>query len=262
MLIILSSPVRNEISKRGKTEILLRWLITGFTECSEADLEVRKKKKYKKLASWLLVDLAVASIIFSLLLYKPTGYGPLAVNAASRRRGRVHPYLTRLLSELYNGAQRGQPFELVVIEEQINEAIGRSQWPKESEGIMFSTPEVLFRPESVVLMGTANIKGAEFVVTIVLQPRVDQQGLLNLQVAKVKIGAMNITPLAKVVARRMYQHRLATVPVDIDDLRTKIAGSLLSDEPFEPVFHIEDKKVRVEKITVTQGKLILHLVPA
>jgi len=227
-------------------------------------LEVRKKKKYKKLASWLLVDLAVASIIFALLLYKPADYGPLAVNSAGHKRGWVHPYLTHLLSELYNGAQRGQPFELVVIEEQINETIGRSEWPKESEGVTFSAPEVFFLPESVVLMGTANIKGAEFVVTIMLDPRVDQQGFLNLQVAKVKIGAMNITPLAKVIAKRMYQHRIATVPVDIDDLRTKIAGSLLSDEPFDPIFPVPDTRarVRLEKVTVTQGKLILHLVPA
>ena len=233
-----------------------------FIEYAGADLEVRKKKKYKKLASWLLVDLAVASIIFALLLYKPSGYGPHEVNSADPRRGRVHPYLTHLSSELYNGAQRGEPFELVVIEEAINETIGWSKWPKESEGVTFSAPVVVFMPESVVLMGTADIKGAEFVVTIVLEPRVDQQGLLNLQVAKVKIGAMNITPLAKVIAKRMYQNRLATMPIDIDDLRTKIAGSLLSDEPFEPVFRIEDRRVRLEKVTVIQGKLILHLVPA
>ena len=225
-------------------------------------MEVRKKNKYKKLASWLLVDLAVASIIFSLLLYKPTGYGPLGVNSAGQKPGRVHPYLTHLSSELYNGAQRGKPFELVVIEEQINETIGRSEWPKESEGVTFSAPVVFFVPENVVLMGTANIKGAEFIVTIVLEPRVDQQGLLNLQVAKVKIGAMNITPLAKMIAKKMYQHRLATEPIDIEDLRTKIAGSLLSDEPFEAVFKVDDKKVQVEKVTVTQGKLILRLIPA
>ena len=225
-------------------------------------MEARKKKKYKKLASWLLIDLAVASIIFALLLYTPTRYGPFEVNSAGHKRGQVHPYLTHLLSELYNGAQRGQPFELVVIEEHINETIVRSEWPKVSEGVTFSAPEVFFMPESVILMGTANIKGAEFVVTVMLEPRVDQQGLLNLQVEKVKIGAMNITPLAKVIAKRMYQHRIATLPVDLDDFRTKIAAALLSDEPFEPVFRVEDRKLRLEKVTITQGKLILHLIPA
>ncbi|MHC4807693.1 MAG: hypothetical protein ACYTBX_15735, partial [Planctomycetota bacterium] len=102
----------------------------------------------------------------------------------------------------------------------------------------------------------------EFVVTIALEPRVDEQGLLNLQVAKVKIGAMNITPLAKMMAKRMYAQRIGTVPIDTEALPTKIAGSLLNDEPFKPVFRAEDKKVRVEKITIAEEKLTLHLVPA
>lgn len=225
-------------------------------------MEARKKKRYKKAVCWLLVDLAIACIIFALLLYKPSRYSPPEVSPDDRKQGRVHPYLTHLSSELYNGAQRGEPFELVVIEEGINETIGRSKWPKVSEGVTFSEPVVLFVPESVILMGTANIKGAEFVVTIMLEPRVDQQGLLNLQMTKIKIGAMNITPLAKIVAKRMYRQRIATMPIDMEDLRTRIVASLLNDEPFEPVFRIEDKKVRVEKVTVTQGKLILHLVPA
>lgn len=223
---------------------------------------VNKKKKYKKVVCWLLVDLAVACIIFALLLYKPSRYSPPEVNPDGQKQGRVHPYLPYLSSELYNSAQRGEPFELVVIEEGINETITQSKWPKEAEGVTFSAPVVLFVPEKIILMGTANIKGAEFVVTVILEPRVDQQGLLNLQVAKVKIGVMNITPLARIIAKRMYQNRLAAVPVDIEGLRTKIAGSLLNDEPFEPVFRIEDRKVRVEKVTVTQGKLILSFVPA
>jgi hypothetical protein len=51
-------------------------------------------------------------------------------------------------------------------------------------------------------------------------------------------------------------------------LRAKIAASLLNDEPFEPILNVRDifddvdEKVRVEKITITQQKLILRLVPA
>ena len=150
----------------------------------------------------------------------------------------------------------------MVIEDAINETISQSNLPLEADGVRFSLPAVLFVPQRVVFMGTANIKGAEFIVTIELEPKVDQRGLLNLQVAKIKIGAMNITPLAKIIAKKMYQNRLETVPIDVEDIRTKIAASLLNDEPFEPVFKIEDKRVRLEKITVTKGKLILHFVPA
>jgi hypothetical protein len=225
-------------------------------------LEAEKKGKYRKLVRWLLVDVAIASIIFALLFYKPASYAPFRPDSAGDDSRRVHPYLTYLSSELYNGIQQQKPFELVVLEEGINETIVQSKWPMESEGVRFSAPEILFVPDNIVLMGTAIIKGAEFVVTIELEPRIDEKGFLNLQVAKVKIGAMNITPLARTIAKKMYQNHLETVPIDIEDLRAKIAAALLNDEPFEPVFMFDGKKVRLLRINVKPGKLILHLVPA
>jgi hypothetical protein len=226
------------------------------------DPQTRRKQRYKKLIRWLLVDLAVAATIFALLLYKPSRYDPLKAGLADHRPGQVSPYLTRLSSEYYNGAQRRQPFELVVTEKGINQAITGSDWPMESGGIWFASPAVLFVPDSIILMGTANLKGAEFVITIMIEPEVNDQGQLNLQVAKVKIGAMNITPLAKMMAKKMYAERLATVPVDTEDWRAQIAASLLNEEAFEPIFPAEDKNVRLEKITVRKGELILRLVPA
>jgi len=81
-------------------------------------------------------------------------------------------------------------------------------------------------------------------------------------VGKVKVGAMNITPLAKMMAKKMYEQRVAAISIDTKTVQTKIAASLLNDEPFEPVFEIDDKKVRIEKITIAKEKLLLRLVPA
>ncbi len=233
-----------------------------------ADLKTRKKRKFKK-RYWLLIDLAVAIVILFLLLYRPARYKPHDIAPTGNNQKEISPYLTNvLLPQLYNGAQRQEPFDLVVIQKGINETIARFQWPRESNGIILSAPTVFFVPESIILMGTANIKGVDIVVTVVAKPSLDEEGLLNLQVEKVKIGAMNITPVAKLLAKRMYTERLATIPVDTENLRAKIAGSLLNDEPFEPVFNIKDifddvdKKVRVEKITITQEKLTIRLVPA
>lgn len=233
-----------------------------------ADLKTRKKKKFKK-RYWLLIDLAVAIVIFALLLYRPARYKLPDVAPTGNNQKEISPYLTNvLLPQLYNGAQRQEPFDLVVIQKGINETIARFQWPRESNGVILSAPTVFFVPESIILMGTANIKGVDIVVTVVAKPSLDEEGLLNLHVAKVKIGAMNITPVAKLLAKRMYAERLATIPIDTENLRAKIAGSLLNDEPFEPVFNIKDifddvdKKVRVEKITITQEKLTIRLVPA
>jgi uncharacterized protein YpmS len=111
-------------------------------------------------------------------------------------------------------------------------------------------------------MGTADAKGVEFVVTIELEPKIDEEGLLNLQLAKLKVGAMNITPLAKIIAKKMYLQRISGLEVDAQAIQTKIAASLLNDEPFEPVFSIDKRKVRIEKITIEKEKLLAHLVPA
>ncbi len=234
---------------------------------TDKNVKVRKKRKFKK-RYWLLLDLALAIIILYLLFYKPARYKPLDIASAGNNQDQISPYLSNvLLPQLHNGAQRQEPFDLVVIQKGINEAIARLQWPRESNGVLLSAPTVFFVPDSIVLMGTASIKGAELVVTVVAKPSLDEEGLLHLQVDKVKIGAMNITPIARLLAKRMYAERVESVPVDLNDLRAKIAASLLNEEPFEPIFNIRNifedvnKKVRVEKITIAQKKLTIRLVP-
>ena len=235
---------------------------------TDKKLKVRKKRKFKK-RYWLLIDLALAIIILYSLFYKPARYRPPGTVPTGNNQDQVSTYLTNeLLPELYKRAQLDEPFDLDISQKGINEAIDRLQWSQESNGVLLFAPKVFFVPENIVLMGTASIKGAELVITVVAKPSLDEEGLLHLRVEKVKIGAMNITPLARLMAKRMYTDRLATVHVDTENLRARIAASLLIDEPFEPVFNIRDifddvdKKVRVEKITLAQKKLTLRLVPA
>lgn len=226
----------------------------------ETDLKKNKKAKRKKLICWLLVDLAVVAIVFAMLLYRPGRYKPS--DSEKFREGEVSPYLTNVLGPaVNNGVQRVKPFDVIITQEGLNDIIARGNWPKESEGVMLYAPAALFVPGRLVLMGTADAKGVEFIVTIELEPIIDEEGLLHLQVAKVKIGAMNITPLAKMIANKMYMQKIAGLQVDKKALETQIVASLLTDEPFEPVFSIDEKKVRIEKITIEKGKLVAHLVP-
>ncbi|UCC98138.1 MAG: hypothetical protein JSW66_20110 [Phycisphaerales bacterium] len=240
-------------------------MVSGKREISnnEAEPKIRKKTRTKKLICWLFIDLLVAVVIFALLLHRPGRYDPADRDAVGLEDGQVSPYLTHELSpQFYNGAQRGEPFELVITQKGINEIVAGWGWPRMSEGIMLYAPAVVFSPGSVVLMGTANVKGVEFVVTIVLKPSIDERGLSNLPVAEVKVGAMNITPLAKMMAKKMYTQRLATMSVDTRSFYAKIAAALLNGEPFEPVFEVDRRKLRIEGIIVENEKLTAHLVPA
>ena len=219
-------------------------------------MKTEKKRKFKK-HYWLLVDLAVAVFILILLLYRPGSYEPID---SDLEQGRVHPYITYLSSEIYNGAQLQEPFQLVVFDDKLTQSI--AGWSEGSEDVWLSSPVICFEPSGIELMAMADMKGVELIATVVIQPQIDENGLLNLQVDKVRLGAVNITPLARIVARRMYAQQLADMPVDMEDWRTKVFASLVNNEPFDPVFKVEDKKIRLKKITITDEKLTLNFIPA
>ena len=223
----------------------------------------RKNTRTRKLVCWLFVDLVVAALIIGLLLYKPSGYDPMDFEATGYEPGQVSPYLTHELSpRFYNGTQRNEPFDLVITQEGINEIIAGWGWPKMSQGVMLYSPAVLFKPGSALLMATADVRGAEFVVTIEIEPKIDEKRLLTFHISKVKIGAMNITPLAKITAKKMYMQRIAHLPIDKDAAQAKIVESLLNDTPFEPVFKVDNRKMRIDRIAVGKEKLTAHFVPA
>jgi hypothetical protein len=226
---------------------------------ASADLKAHKKAKFKKrVLTVLVVVSAIVVIVFALLLHRPAYYKPL--DFANSKE--VSLYLTNeLLPELYNGAQLQEPFNLVVTQSGINDIVARFEWPQEFGSVRFSAPMVFFAPGSIVLMGTVVLEGAEVVVTVVAEPSLDAKGLLNLQVVGVKIGAVDITPLARVLARRICQQQFAAAGIGAEDVQAQVAASLLDGEPFKPVFKIEDKKVRVEKITIEQKKLTIRFVP-
>jgi hypothetical protein len=235
----------------GKIEIILRevW--------KRLKWRLSNKRTRRKLY-WLGFHLVAIVILFSLLLYTPGRYRPME-HANSKSESR---YLTHELGPgFYNGTQKAEPFDLPVTQEGINDVISHAGWPRQYGETSFCEPAVLFEPDGIVLMGTVDMRGVKFVVTIVLEPQLDDAGLLNLRVGKVKVGAMNVTFLARIIGKKMYEQRVAGEPVDLQDIRTRIAASLLTDEPFEPIFKAEDKYVRLEKITLEKEKLTLRLVP-
>ncbi len=228
-----------------------------------SEKQKKKRSKRKKLFYWLLIDTTVAVVILALLLYKPARYNPVIRALTGTDDDRVHPYLSHDLGpQLYNGAQSQRPFNLLVFDQTLNEAIAQFRWPRETGGVVFSAPEVLFQPDRIVLMGTADIEKADLVLTVEFKPQLDEEGLLNLNVVKVKVGAMNITPVAKIMAKKMYQDRLETVPIDTDDIRAQVAASLLAGESFDPVFQVDDKWVRLKSFSISEGKLEAEMVPA
>ncbi len=221
-------------------------------------LKLFKKIKFKRIYLWLLVDLAIVLFVLSLLLYRPASFKQLPAAEANE----VSRYLThQLMPQLYNGAQLAEPFNLVVDEDGVNDIIAHYDWPIRYDETILSAPVVFFTADYIEITGAVVTRGVELVVTVRLEPALDAAGLLNLHIAKVKIGAMNITPIARIIASKMYESRLAENNVDSTDIGVLVAASLLTDQPFDPVFTVDDKKVRLAKITHTRRELTLGLTP-
>jgi hypothetical protein len=221
-----------------------------------------KKAKFKKI---YFVPAGIAAIFFFLvilLLHKPIGYNPTKRTVEPQNQGKVSRYLThQLLPNLYNGVQRGEPFELTIIQDGINDEIGSAKWPKDAAGIIFNVPQVVFGQGKIVLMGTLSSGGVDLVVSSQIEPAIDPNGMMSLSLTKITVGAVNVTPFAKALLSNLYTNYLQSKERNTDSSEAKVIFSLLEDTAFEPEFELEGRKVRIEKITVEQGILAMRLVP-
>lgn len=230
----------------------------------------KKKRNPKVIALWGTLDVTVLVVILVLLFHKPAAYQPGQYGLSLRDPNQVGQYLPYLASELYNGCQTQRPFDLWIAEKPANQVIAGAEWepedkrqgywPRHHEGILFSTPVVSCDPNRVTLMGELELQGAKLVVTIALVPIFDDNGRLTLHVDSVKVGALNITLLARVTAQKMYQQRLKQGPV-FDDIRTRIAASLLNEESFEPIFPIDGRQIRLTQVHFKDERLGLRFEP-
>ena len=222
----------------------------------------KKLKKRHKLLLWLCAGAIVAGVIMALLLYKPAGYEPVNTDIqADEGPTQVSRYLTYLYSQLHNNAQKKESFEIDVLEDGINQAIASANWPQRSDGIVFAQPKADFEETGITLTGTANVKGVDLVVTILGVLQMLENGQLNLHIQTVKIGAMNVTLAAKYLAKRMYKERFGMVYVESTDPRVLIAAALLEDKPFDPVFKVNGKSVRLLETTMEQDLVRLKFDP-
>jgi hypothetical protein len=197
--------------------------------------------------------------IFVLLLHKPADF----VQPEPIKDSEVSKYLTHVLSrDLYNGAQREEPFKLVISQEGINDIVARCKWPQQVGGVSISVPEIIFEPGTIVLRGIVSSVRLELLVTVSGTASTNEDGLLNLVVRNVKVGALNVTVLARAVAQSLYENEMANREPKPDSWSEKIFAAILQGEPFDPVLEIEDKRVRIGAVDIAQGRMTLYMVPA
>jgi hypothetical protein len=218
-----------------------------------------KTKKIRiKLYLWILLPLVLAFLAFVLLTHKPNDYTPLRITDQNQ----ISLYLTHnMLPVIYNNLQLDKPFEIVITEEGLNDIIARWRQPMSYDNISFTDPQVIFEQNQIILMATANTEIASPVLTIRVTPAINSFGLLNIHVDSISLGAAGITTLAKSMGSKALSDWLAFTGMEPNDIVILACRSLLNDEPFDPVFKVGDKSLRLCKIKLEKNKITALLLP-
>ena len=218
----------------------------------------RKGKKIvlRALCVASVVIAAAAVIALSMLGHTPEVYQP----RDSLPDNQVSPYLThKLAPDIHNNIQLDKPFNVIVPQAGFNEIIASGDWPQQFDNVTISRPAIVFAPETILLMGTVDIAGFDTVITIIARPSLDDDGLLTLNLEKVKAGSFNITGFAKLLASGIMDSQLEAVP-DNDWLKN-LSAAVLSNQPFDPVFPAYDQRIRVVDARIKDKELTLRFVP-
>lgn len=249
------------IARQGQTDRIVTEQIRAD---SDNDRSIRKIRRRRVLLIWICADLSIAAILLLLLFHRPAGYQPQAKAGPTRLGPDSGHYLDDLLSELFRQARRGRPFELVVLEQDVNMAVSGRMWMDYATQVSLHSLTVGFSEHGIKIIGTAQFKGANLVVSGLIVPSIDSEGMLRLEVKKVKVGALNLTPVAVAIARHMFHQQLEAVgpEIDLDDIRTKIAAALLDGQAFEPVFDSGNARFRMVAIRLVPGQAVLRFEPA
>jgi hypothetical protein len=92
-----------------------------------------------------------------------------------------------------------------------------------------------------------------------MSPKINDDGMLSMNLGKVKAGAFGITTFAKQLTQKITETYLDEVKDNnwADD----ISASLIENKPFNPVFEAYDRHVRLTGIEISKGQAVLRLTP-
>jgi len=185
----------------------------------------------------------------------PPYYKPVSPPNAAE----VSPYLTNYIApEIHNKSQLGEPFELVITEAGFNDIIARGPWRPTSGGASIARPAIIMTEGRILLMATVKYSRVPVVMTVFTSPKLDEAGLLCLNLEKVSAGSLDVTLIVKKVIEEIINPNVA----GFDGIPAgDIASAMLENKPFEPVFNASDGQVRLTGIDIRDGEVVLQLTP-
>ena len=211
--------------------------------------------RLKKTGYFLAGFAGFCLFLWLLLLHRPFGFVQLQTVDSNE----VSKYLThQLLPEFYNGQQSREPFSMAITEEGLNEVIAHMKWPREYGDMIFDVPRLYFMPGKIVIIGKVAFGGVEFVATVAAKPELDEQGDFYPNIEKVKLGAVNITPIAHAAAVSIFRNKFK---VDEDKPEAKLVWAIVDGGGVEPVISIDGDKIKLRELNIASGTVNVRFVP-
>ncbi|MBN1124413.1 MAG: hypothetical protein JXA82_05345 [Sedimentisphaerales bacterium] len=212
------------------------------------------------------IIVVLLTIFFVLLTHTPSNYHPVQASHSEE----VNTYLTHELAPGFHngidGIKANEPFEIVIQEEKLNQLIvdGVSLgwgWPITLNGVTFHAPMIHITGDSLTLIGKVDV-GIPIIVTVFGRPRLVDKGLLELNLEKVKAGAVNITGLARSIGGNIMASEVTNLAEDqwLKDL----SDAFLHNTPYDPVFPVPPSKVyiRLSRVESSDQRMVLRFEPA
>jgi hypothetical protein len=219
---------------------------------------VKKNRLVRYLLPVILILLIIIVLAFVLVGHRPANYAP----PTAANPNEVSRYLTnQLLPNIYNGSQLNQPFELEITQDGLNDILSHMPGAMITDNLTVVRPEVILTTMEVTVMATAETRPMNLFLTIELNPFINKQGLMNLCINRILLGKVNITSIARSIGNKAYIDWMARTGTEPNNIASQICLSLLKDEPFDPVFEIYGRTMRVSKIDVMRGKMVVLLTP-
>jgi hypothetical protein len=211
-----------------------------------------KKKTKKWLYRWLgfnLFAMSVAGGVFLLAWHKPAYYLP----AEDKKKQAVDTYLTHeLIPDIYNKSQFAEPFEVIVLENRLDELTAEFNWPLTDGSVTLQKPSFFFETDHIFIVDEILIANIPFVLTIGLCPQlVDSEqnaGYINLNIISVKVGALEIKPLALAAADRFYTE--AVKPVIIDAGTRDMIEAIIANKSWDAHFTVRHRPVFIQDLKI------------
>ena len=220
--------------------------------------KIKQSLKNPKIKSVIVLSAGLIALLFVFwfvgLFRTPRYYRAVKPIAGEQ----VSQYLTNhILPELHNKSQYDQPFDLVLSEQGINDIIARHVDSNSLQQSGLSDLSVVFKKGRILLIGKTVYCGLDFIITIILKPYIDKEGYFFLKASKIQAGQSRVPFIGEAVKRKILRELTNFLNENIADS----TEALLNSRRIEPVFSLNHRRLRIDKITIRDKELMIHFLP-